>query len=134
MGSAVLVVAILPAEFGVDPLKTGQILGLNALAAEANPFEEQLIPHRTDSVEFELGPFQSVEYKYTLDFDAPMIFSWQADGELYYDMHAEPAAWVPTTQKASNRATVRAGPAPSTRRLPAFMAGSGKTGARALSR
>ena len=55
MGSAVLVVAILPAEFGVDPLKTGQILGLNALAAEANPFEEQLIPHRTDSVEFELA-------------------------------------------------------------------------------
>ena len=92
VGSAVLVVAILPAEFGVDPLKTGQILGLNALAAEANPFEEQLIPHRTDSVEFELGPFQSVEYKYTLDFDAPMIFSWQAPRACHSKAHRQPAS------------------------------------------
>ena len=91
VGSAVLAVAILPAEFGVDPLGTGQILGLNALGAETNPLEEQTIPHRTDSVEFELGPFQSVEYKYTMDIDTPMIFSWQSSGELYYDMHAEPA-------------------------------------------
>ncbi|MBK51222.1 MAG: hypothetical protein CMQ45_02420 [Gammaproteobacteria bacterium] len=91
LGTALIVVAILPAEFGMDPLGTGQMLGLNALGAETNPFEEQPIPHRTDSVEFELSPFQSVEYKYTLDSDAPMIFSWQASGELYYDMHAEPA-------------------------------------------
>ncbi len=88
---AVLFTAILPAEFGVDPLRTGQLTGLNALSAEANPFEEKLEVHRNDYVEFELGPFQSVEYKYLMDLDAPMIFSWVADGELYYDMHAEPA-------------------------------------------
>ena len=37
LGSAVLAVAILPAEFGIDPLGTGRMLGLNALAAEDNP-------------------------------------------------------------------------------------------------
>ena len=82
---------ILPAEFGSDPLRTGQIFGLNALSLEANPFEEQLVIHKTDYVEFVLGPFESVEYKYLLDMDASMLFSWLADGELYYDMHAEPA-------------------------------------------
>lgn len=82
---------ILPAEFGADPLRTGQIFGLNALALDENPFEEQLIAHKSDYVEFVLGPFESVEYKYLLDAEASMVFSWVADGELYYDMHAEPA-------------------------------------------
>ena len=91
VGMLVLLTAILPAEFGSDPLGTGRLLGLTALSADENPFEEQLQIHRTDYVEFELGPFQSVEYKYTLDLDAPMVFSWVADDELYYDMHAEPA-------------------------------------------
>lgn len=88
---AVLFVAILPAEFGVDPLGTGDALGLTALSRTEAPLEEQLEVHRQDYVEFELGPFQSVEYKYEMDLDAPLVFSWLADGELYYDMHAEPA-------------------------------------------
>lgn len=86
-----LLTVILPAEFGVDPLGTGRLTGLSALSAEENPFEEQLEIHRSDYVEFELGPFQSVEYKYLMDEDASMVFSWVADGEVYYDMHAEPA-------------------------------------------
>ena len=91
VGLIVLLVAILPAEFGADPLGTGRLLGLTALSAEENPFEEQLEIHRDDYVEFILGPFESVEYKYTMDLDTPMVFSWVADGEVYYDMHAEPA-------------------------------------------
>ncbi|MFK7865281.1 MAG: hypothetical protein AB8B95_13765 [Pseudohongiellaceae bacterium] len=89
----VTLTAILPAEFGVDPLGIGQRLGLTALSRDENPFEEQLIVHRSDYVEFELGSFQSVEYKYLMDLDASMVFSWVADGELYYDMHAEPAGF-----------------------------------------
>lgn len=87
----VTVTVILPAEFGSDPLGTGAALGLTVLSKDQNPFEEQLEIHRTDFVEFELGAFQSVEYKYLMDLEAAMIFSWVADGELYYDMHAEPA-------------------------------------------
>lgn len=87
----VLFIAILPAEFGTDPLGTGELLGLTALSRDENPFEEQLEVHRSDYVEFVLEAFQSVEYKYLMDLDAPMVFSWVADGELYFDMHAEPA-------------------------------------------
>jgi hypothetical protein len=87
----VLFVAILPAEFGSDPLGTGDLLGLTALSRGENPFAEQLEVHRVDTAEFVLEPFQSVEYKYLMDLDASMIFSWVAGSELYYDMHAEPA-------------------------------------------
>ena len=90
-GILVLLIAILPAEFGSDPLGTGELLGLTALSRDENPFEEQLEVHRTDYVEFELGPFESVEYKYLMDLESSMVFSWIADGEVYFDMHAEPA-------------------------------------------
>ena len=90
-GVAVLVTAILPAEFGIDPLGTGELTGISALSRAENPFEAQVEMHRTDYVEFELGPFQSVEYKYTMDLDAPMVFTWTSDDEVYFDMHAEPA-------------------------------------------
>jgi hypothetical protein len=88
----VLFAAVLPAEFGYDPFRVGRVLGITGLSAgEIPPLEEQLQPHRSDFVEFYLEPFQSVEYKYTMDVDAPLVFSWEADAELYYDMHAEPA-------------------------------------------
>jgi len=92
-GVAVLLLlsTIMPAEFGVDPLGTGELLGLNAPSRTDDPIDEQLEAHKTDFVEFILEPFQSVEYKYLMDLDASMIFSWVADSEVYYDMHAEPA-------------------------------------------
>ncbi len=91
VATAVLLIAILPAEFGIDPLGTGELTGLTALSRGENPFEVQAEAHRQDYVEFELGPFESVEYKYLMDLDAPMVFSWTADDEVYFDMHAEPA-------------------------------------------
>ena len=91
VGLLVLLAAILPAEFGIDPLGIGNLTGLTELSRAENPFEEQLEYHRSDYVEFELGPFESVEYKYTMDLDAPMVFTWEANREVYFDMHAEPA-------------------------------------------
>ena len=91
VGLFVLVAVILPAEFGIDPLGIGKLTGLTDLSRPENPFEEQSEYHRSDYVEFELSPFQSVEYKYTMDLDAPLVFTWIANDEVYYDMHAEPA-------------------------------------------
>jgi hypothetical protein len=95
LGTALLLLftIIIPVEFNYDPLGTGRLLGLSALAdaGAIPPLENQAEAHRTDFVEFYLEPFQSVEYKYQMDIDSPMVFSWVADGELVYDMHAEPA-------------------------------------------
>jgi len=86
-----LFVAILPAEFGVDPLGTGRALGLLGLAdANPSPFEKYDQAHKTDRTEFILEPFQSVEYKYYLQEGSAMVFSWTANGDLLFDMHADP--------------------------------------------
>lgn len=92
---AILFLFVLPAETGFDPLGTGRLLGLTGLA---NPPSAALSAQtdgarggmRTDSIEFPLEPFQSVEYKYDLAEGAGIVFSWSAEDAVYFDMHAEP--------------------------------------------
>jgi len=91
LAAIVFLVAVLPAEFGVDPLGTGRALGLLDLAdANESPYEKAEQVHKVDRTEFILEPFQSVEYKYQLSQDSTMIFSWVATGALVFDMHADP--------------------------------------------
>ena len=91
LAAIVLFVAILPAEFGIDPLGTGRALGLLDLAdASDSAYEKRETIHKVDRTEFILEPFQSVEYKYQLNENSTMIFSWVATGELIFDMHADP--------------------------------------------
>jgi hypothetical protein len=88
----VLFVAILPAEYGIDPLRTGRLLGLTSLA-DVRPGVIAAMPgdYKIDTIQFELRPFQSIEYKYQLENGASMVFSWRATGDVTYDMHSEPA-------------------------------------------
>jgi len=91
LASAVLVVAVLPAEFGIDPLGTGRALGLLALgSAEESPLESSDRMHVSDSAEFILEPFQSLEYKYQLAEGGTLVYSWEATSDLVFDMHADP--------------------------------------------
>lgn len=87
----VLFVFVLPAEYGVDPLRTGRLFGLTGLAeAESGALADQSEAMRTEVREFELEPFTNVEYKYELAEGAGMAFSWNAETPVYYDMHSEP--------------------------------------------
>jgi len=87
---AIFVAIILPAEFGRDPLGTGRVLGLSGVSeTTADALDAQLEFHKTDEVEFILEPFQSLEYKYLMDEGNGLVYSWSADGELYFDLHAE---------------------------------------------
>ena len=91
VAAAVLVTVVLPAEFGLDPLGTGQLLGLDGLAgSEPTTVTSEARPFRSDRMRFELAPFESVEYKYRLAPGAAMVFSWRASGEVVFDFHAEP--------------------------------------------
>ena len=91
VASALLVTAVLPAEYGLDPLGTGKLLGLVQLA-EVRPGAIALQPaeFRVDAREFVLGPFQSVEYKYRIEQGGSMLFSWQATGLVASELHSEP--------------------------------------------
>jgi hypothetical protein len=91
VAAVVLVVAILPAEYGIDPIGTGRALGLLDLAGGgAAVVSPQKGEYKTDTVEFVLGPYQTVEYKYRIEQGAGMLYSWQATSRVLYDFHSEP--------------------------------------------
>ncbi|MBX3706957.1 MAG: hypothetical protein KF911_10055 [Pseudomonadales bacterium] len=91
-GAAILLVTVvLPAEYGFDPLGTGAKLGLTGLAASTPGIVQDAdLPPRTVQLSLELDPFESVEVKFHLDGDFPLLFAWRADGELIAELHGEP--------------------------------------------
>ena len=87
--SALLFGAILPAEYGIDPLGTGELLGLLALG-QTQPIAAEADEYRVDSAELELYPGEWVEYFYRLDEGSSMVFTWDATGPVTYNFHASP--------------------------------------------
>jgi hypothetical protein len=107
LAAIVLVTAVLPAEYGIDPLGTGRALGLNDLFAAgsgeevaagpatvtpglAGPVFPRPYEWRLDSREFTVSPGTGMEFKYELDRGATMLYSWKANGFVDYDFHTEP--------------------------------------------
>jgi hypothetical protein len=104
--AAVVVMVVLPAEYGIDPTGVGKATGLIKVS---QPDNEELqrgalrtgvltlasgvlepVPGQTDHWEVELEPYQSVEFKYTIPEGGRMNFHWRASGEVHYDMHSHP--------------------------------------------
>lgn len=102
---AVLMIAVLPAEYGIDPLGTGKALGLTELAsteeqapaststleavrAGVNTAQQGTLAQDTFTVE--LRPFEGVEYKYRVEKGASMVYSWTSTGDVGFDFHGEP--------------------------------------------
>lgn len=103
----ILVMFILPAEFGVDPLGTGARFGLLELgltgqrvealdAATSGGTTGQAIvigqerPYQEETIDFKIAPRGSMEYKYRLDKGEALLYSWKATVPLNYEFHAEP--------------------------------------------
>ncbi len=87
--TALLFGAILPAEYGIDPLGTGRLLGLLALG-QAQPIAAETGEYRVDRTELSLYPAEWVEYFYRLDEGSSMLFTWEATGPVTYNFHAAP--------------------------------------------
>lgn len=108
IAAVILVTIVLPAEYGIDPLGTGEALGLTAISRPVvadvaaapegatalkpvvtGPLGQYTAPHKVDVVTFTLGPYDYVEYKYRLQEGAQMDFSWTATAAVIHDMHGE---------------------------------------------
>ncbi len=98
-----LFTAVLPAEYGFDPLKTGKALklmgiseasgeakGAKPAAVETGVFTAQPRIYKVDSEDFQLRPGDSVEMKYHMEKGAGMVYGWKATGKLAYEFHGEP--------------------------------------------
>src|SRR5947209_13957049 len=104
VAALILLVAILPAEYGIDPLKTGRLLGLTDLAKSAEPaasgaratpaqtgiYTPQPKIYKTDSEDMTLRPGEGVEVKYHMQKGAGMVYGWKADAKLQFEFHGEP--------------------------------------------
>lgn len=105
----ILFVAVLPAEYGIDPLKTGAALHLTDLsrAAAAKPeanaavgarptpapagiYTAQANAYKIDSEDLTLFPGDGVEIKYHMQKGAGMVYAWKATGKVSYEFHGEP--------------------------------------------
>jgi hypothetical protein len=102
-----LFTVVLPAEYGIDPLKTGAALGLTGIskAVEAAPpakgaapkpvqggsvYTAQGAPYKVDSEDLLLGPKEGVEIKYHMRKGAGMVYEWKANGTVNFEFHGEP--------------------------------------------
>jgi hypothetical protein len=100
-----LVTAVLPAEYGLDPLGTGEALGLSSIApvpegegavpTDLEPVRPgantpQPVAFKRDVMTFHLKPSQGIEYKYEMEKGGSMLYSWSATGNVKYDFHGEP--------------------------------------------
>lgn len=97
VAAILLVTVILPAEYGIDPLGTGRLLGVTALSgaqdvspASGGPVTVQPASYKVDAIELTLRPGDSTEYKYQLHEGATMLYAWTATGPVDVDFHTEP--------------------------------------------
>ena len=103
----ILVMFVLPAEYGVDPLGTGarvglldlgvvgqQVEALSTAAANGAGQAAIVVPKdrafKQETVEFKIGPREGMEYKYRLDKGEALLYSWKTTGPVNYEFHAEP--------------------------------------------
>ncbi len=105
----ILFAAVLPAEYGIDPLKTGAALHLTDLskAAETKPeskpaagarptaapagiYRAEPASYKVDTEDLTLFPGDGVEIKYHMQKGAGMVYSWKATGNILYEFHGEP--------------------------------------------
>jgi hypothetical protein len=112
-GAIVFAGAVLPAEFGRDPLGLGRATGIGALwAPEERPVaasgkaavaaRSYPLPFRSDVIEVPLDTYESgrpseLEYKVRLHKGSTLIYSWDAPGvtnpdEFYSDFHGHTVA------------------------------------------
>lgn len=110
VAGVILVTAVLPAEYGIDPVGTGRWLGLIDIAAPrldpvemtrsdgaplkptANgPIGEYAGQFKFDVYEVVLQPYEYVEYKYQLEQGASMTYSWTASAPVLQDFHGDRA-------------------------------------------
>jgi hypothetical protein len=105
----ILVTAVLPAEYGIDPLGTGRLFGLTDLSGAASgAIARQEIPYKTSTITFQLGPYEFVEFKYTLAQGASMVYAWTATGPVIYDFHSEPEGAPPGYAESFDKAEAAA--------------------------
>jgi len=101
LAGIIFVVAILPAEFGIDPTGLGSAMQLTQLAGQTPSAQaittpssttQSTLAYREDSVDITVPSGKGLEYKFYLGSGDVLGYDWSTNsGELiYFDFHGEP--------------------------------------------
>lgn len=95
LAAVVLISAILPAEYGIDPTGIGKTMGLIPLASKVTPVQgvqtEQDLTYQENSVNITVPARSGLEYKFHLVKGDAMRYAWSStESALFYDFHGEP--------------------------------------------
>jgi hypothetical protein len=96
LAAVVLTVAILPAEYGIDPTGIGRAVGLTKLSGAQQQPSPQATPSKPgsqqeDTVDITVPPGKGLEYKFHVVEGDKLHYAWTAKGGgLYFDFHGEP--------------------------------------------
>ena len=112
IGAVILVLAILPAEYGIDPTGLGSKMGLTELSnntlsnntpdtspdnlislesAVVSPVWKSQAEYRSDSLSITLAPGEGAEIKAKMEQGERFVFTWKSEGgSVSFDMHGEP--------------------------------------------
>jgi hypothetical protein len=92
----VLITAVLPVEYGIDPTGFGEVMGLSALSGSSKgrpvvaSCKDQLAEW-SDSVTLVVPGHSGLEYKFHLLKGAKLDYAWKTEGaDVYFDLHGEP--------------------------------------------
>src|SRR5580693_4082364 len=96
----ILFTAVLPAEYGIDPLRTGKLLGLTGIS-QTQEVKKGAVPtpapgktgvytsepgiYKVESEDFTLMPGEGMEMKYHMQKGAEMVYGWKANANLAYE-------------------------------------------------
>ncbi|ORU94257.1 MAG: hypothetical protein A6F70_08095 [Cycloclasticus sp. symbiont of Bathymodiolus heckerae] len=94
----ILITAVLPAEYGIDPTGLGGVIGLTVLAPVEDKVEKPSVTSCDDTIELQEGSVAIVvpansglEYKLHMEKGTVLDYSWKTnDAALYFDFHGEP--------------------------------------------
>lgn len=96
IATIILVLVVLPAEYGIDPTGFGGATGIAALGASgasapvadpANHAESRAL--RNDTLVLTVEPNFGLEYKFKVAEDSGFAYAWTATGPLFFDFHGD---------------------------------------------
>lgn len=103
LGTALTVLVVLPAEYGIDPTGFGALTGLDRLSqpqeivietratAPSEIAAVEPLPFRRDVVTIPVGALGeslgAVEYKVTMAAGQTLVYSWKATAPVVYEFH-----------------------------------------------